>query len=80
MTMQRTRWVSVILKVPKLFIFAFGVALISVILASVGALVFAGSSYTNSPNFERWVFGSTFVVSLIFLLAKDLLRKNDRLG
>ena len=79
MTTQRTRSVSVILKVPKLIIFAFGVALISVILASVGALVFAGSSYANSPNFERWIFGSTFVVALIFLLAKDLLRKNGKL-
>lgn len=59
-------------EIPKLVVFAFGIALALFMIAPFGAMVFSGGRNAFDPNIARIVFGVLFLVSLLYMIVSRI--------
>ena len=62
-------------ELPKLFVFAFGIALAMLFVVAAGAMVVTQGAYSLDPGRGRIAFGILFLVAFSGLIANRLRRK-----
>lgn len=72
--MKKLHWFSALKQLPRLVVFSFAVALVVFIFISIGSIVFSGGKHAFDTNEARFVFITVFIVSLIYLFVKALVR------